>query len=189
LDAFAAAPSVGAAVIAVPAGSEERVGDLIPDGLPASVVAGGATRAESVGAALARVGTDLVAVHDAARPLVTAELIETLVARLVAEPEAAGVISAAPLTDTVKRVEDERVVTTERREELWGAQTPQVFRTEALRKAHEAGRERLATATDDATLVERVGGTVLVERAAPRNLKVTTPDDLRLAALLLSERR
>jgi 2-C-methyl-D-erythritol 4-phosphate cytidylyltransferase len=175
-------------VIAAPPGSEDAVRELIPEGLAANVVSGGATRAESVGIGLGHVETALVAVHDAARPLVTANLIEALVAKLAAEPEVAGVIAAAPIADTVKRVGEDRVLGTERRDELWAAQTPQVFRTDVLREAHGDDREQLAAATDDAMLVEQVGGTVLVERAPGSNLKVTTADDLRLAELLLAER-
>jgi 2-C-methyl-D-erythritol 4-phosphate cytidylyltransferase len=131
------------------------------------------------------VETDVVAVHDAARPLVTPELIETLIARLAERTDAGGVIAAAPVPDTLKRVSGGgAVVATEDRSELWAAQTPQVFRTELLRGAH--AREDAAEATDDAMLVERAGGTVLVEPWTQPNLKVTTAADLRLAELLLA---
>ena len=125
-----------------------------------TVVAGGETRAESVGLALAEAGSpELVAVHDAARPLLSAELVEALVARLAASPAAAGVIAATPLTDTVKRAAaDGTILATESREGLWAAQTPQLFRTAALREAHAAEPERLGAATDDAMLVEQAGG-------------------------------
>jgi 2-C-methyl-D-erythritol 4-phosphate cytidylyltransferase len=154
------------------------------------VVTGGASRAVSVGLALAEApaSAEIVAVHDAARPLVTAELVETLVAKLEAEPRAAGVIAAAPLSDTVKRVDGLTIVGSESREHLWRAQTPQVFRAAALRDAHDVDPETLAKATDDAMLVERGGGTVLVEPATAENPKVTTAADLKLAELLLAER-
>ena len=117
-----------------------------------AVVAGGATRAESVANALEAVETELVAIHDAARPLVTAELIDAVVATSLADPEAAGAIAAAPVTDTIKRVDrhepacdlaahsDAKTRTRHRGDasiasELWAAQTPQVFRVEALREA------------------------------------------------------
>lgn len=196
LAAFRACDTVHAIVVAAPPG---HVGALAGHDL--GVVPGGATRAESVANALEAVGTEYVAVHDAARPLLTPELIEALVADLDAAPEAAGVIAAAPVTDTVKRaseanrqkgtveVQDRRlaVARTENRSELWAAQTPQVFRTAALREALAAA-ERPQEATDEAMLVEWSGGTVLIHPVAEQNLKVTTPLDLRVAELLLVER-
>ena len=131
-------------------------------------------------AALERVETELVAVHDAARPLVTAALIDELVAKLVSRPDAAGVIAAAPLTDTVKRAREGRppggdvprggptVAETVSRDHLWAAQTPQVFRTQALRDALAADPQRVAAATDDAMLVEKAGGKVLIHPRRPR---------------------
>jgi len=198
LDAFRACESVRSIVVAAPAG---HVGDL--GGHDLGVVPGGATRAESVANALAAVGTEYVAVHDAARPLLTPELVEALVADLDAAPEAAGVIAAASVTDTVKRADRNlsaelstsevpksalKVLTSEDRSELWAAQTPQVFRTAALREALAAA-ERPQEATDEAMLVEWSGGTVLIHPVAAPNLKVTTPLDLRVAELLLAERR
>ena len=163
----------------------EEVSRLASPGLDLEVIEGGETRAASVGAALDRVTTELVAVHDAARPLVTADLIDTLIARLLESADADGVIAAAPLTDTVKQVArgKRRISRTERRDELWAAQTPQVFHARALREAHSAPPR--GEATDDAMLVEQAGGTVLVEPAPAWNLKVTTPEDLRVAEMLL----
>jgi 2-C-methyl-D-erythritol 4-phosphate cytidylyltransferase len=150
------------------------------------VVEGGMSRSESVARALERASSEFVVVHDAARPLVTPELIDAVVMRLADEPGAAGVIAAAPITDTVKRVEGSTITATESREHLWAAQTPQAFRREVLREGLDVDSERLALATDDASLVEALGGTVLIEAAPATNLKVTTPDDLRLAEFLLS---
>jgi 2-C-methyl-D-erythritol 4-phosphate cytidylyltransferase len=122
------------------------------------------------------------------------------VAQLLSRPDAAAVIAAAALTDTVKRAREARPATgdftaagptvaqTVSRDHLWAAQTPQVFRTDALRHALEADPERVAAATDDAMLVEKAGGKVLIEPAAAQNLKVTTEADLRIAELLLSGR-
>jgi 2-C-methyl-D-erythritol 4-phosphate cytidylyltransferase len=188
LDAFAAAGTVGRAVVAAPPGAEGAIAALAPAGLELDVVAGGATRADSVAAGLKQARTEIVVVHDAARPLVTAALIDALVDRLVAEPGLAGVIAAAPVTDTVKRVEGagRRIARTERREGLWAAQTPQVFRTEALRAAHAQAAAAEGEATDDAMLVEGAGGEVAIAPAPPSNLKVTTADDLRVAELLLA---
>jgi 2-C-methyl-D-erythritol 4-phosphate cytidylyltransferase len=192
LDAFERAESVGPVIVAVPSGSEGAVRD------GALAVAGGASRSESVAVGLSRVETELVAVHDAARPLVTSELIDELVAKLLDRPDAAAVIAAAPLTDTVKRAREPRpakgdfprggptIAQTVSRDHLWAAQTPQVFRTDALRQALDTDPQRIAAATDDAMLVEKAGGKVLIHPSSPQNLKVTTPLDLRIAELLLA---
>jgi 2-C-methyl-D-erythritol 4-phosphate cytidylyltransferase len=198
-----AADSVRSIVVACPPG---RVHDLAGHDL--GVVDGGATRSQSVSNALQAVGTDLVAIHDAARPLVAPELIEGVVATLLADPDADGAIAAAPVTDTIKQVVADgdqptsgrnvlptqegvnalrHVATTLDRERLWAAQTPQVFRVEALRAALAEDPNRVA-ATDEATLVEEAGGRVLIHSAPPENIKVTTRLDLKLAALLLAER-
>jgi 2-C-methyl-D-erythritol 4-phosphate cytidylyltransferase len=192
-----AAPSVRSIVVACPPG---HVHDLAGSDL--GVVDGGATRAESVRNALEAVGTELVAIHDAARPLVTPELIEGVVATLLADPAASGAIAATPVTDTTKQTE-RRVVdsphdgvvnrplaieSTLERGRLWAAQTPQVFRVAALREALAEDPERVAKATDEAMLVEAAGGRVLIHSSSPENLKVTTSLDLRVAELLLGER-
>jgi 2-C-methyl-D-erythritol 4-phosphate cytidylyltransferase len=191
--AFRAARPVRSIVVACPPGHVHDLG-----GHDLGVVPGGETRAQSVANAMEAVGTELVAIHDAARPLVTPELIEALVAGLAEAPEAAGVIPAAPVTDTVKQVSKRAsgppqgldaplvVESTLDRERLWAAQTPQVFRTDALRAALAGDPERVAAATDEAMLVETAGGRVLIHPASPENLKVTTPLDLRVAELLLT---
>lgn len=197
--AFRRCPSVAAVVIASPPGHEH---DLSDDDL--TLIEGGETRAISVSNALRVVGTELVAIHDAARPLLTPELVEGVVATLLADPEAAGAIAATPVTDTIKRTsegtraafsvrEKENAVLvvdgTLDRDRLWAAQTPQVFRVEALRDALAGDPERVEVATDEAMLVEEAGGRVLIHPAPPENLKVTTPLDLRLAELLLGDAR
>ncbi len=201
LEALRASGVIEAVVIAAPPGREaelERIAGEIA-GTPADagffhpiVVTGGETRAASVGLALAEApaSAEACVVHDAARPLAAARLIAATVARLAARPDAAGVIAAAPLTDTVKRVaaDGEEVVATEDRSQLWAAQTPQTFRAGALREAHSRDPETLAAATDDAILVERAGGLVLIEPGGADNLKVTTPLDLRVVEALLRER-
>jgi 2-C-methyl-D-erythritol 4-phosphate cytidylyltransferase len=208
LEAFLAA-GVGAVVVACPpelvAGSSSRyldAGRVGPDGESPTFVAGGTTRAESVSNGLRLVETELVAIHDAARPLVTPQLIEGVARTLLDDPEAAAAVAATPVSDTIKRVPGTnrgltglyeaktRFVVSETvdRAELWAAQTPQVFRSAALRGALDVGEAARAAATDEATLVEAAGGRVLIHPAAPENLKVTTPLDLRLAELLLAGR-
>jgi 2-C-methyl-D-erythritol 4-phosphate cytidylyltransferase len=130
-----------------------------------------------------------VIVHDAARPLASSELFE----RALAELERSGadaVIAAAPVSDTIKEVsaDGRTVARTLDRAKLWAVQTPQVFRREALERAlGEASDELLARATDDAWLVERLGGTVRVVDSGPTNIKVTTAVDLRVAEALIGK--
>ena len=144
---------------------------------PPDFVAGGATRSESVRNALdAAPEASVFVVHDAARPLVTVELVRRCLDALQGFD---GVIAAIPVTDTVKEVEEGEIVRTPDRGRVWAAQTPQVFRAETLREA--SGTE----ATDDASLVEAIGGRVRVIEGIPENLKVTTPLDVRIAEMLL----
>jgi 2-C-methyl-D-erythritol 4-phosphate cytidylyltransferase len=173
----------------------ERIVLALPPGTaaPAGVraVEGGACRSESVRRALDAAGEgDPVLVHDAARPLVTADLAERVMAALAGEQDADAAIAAAPVTDTVKRVDGAGAVTeTLERSELWAVQTPQVFRRAALERALDVSAQELARATDDAWLVEQAGGRVIVVRASEENMKVTVPLDLRIAELLLAARR
>jgi 2-C-methyl-D-erythritol 4-phosphate cytidylyltransferase len=151
-------------------------------------VAGGEHRSQSVANALELCGEEIVVVHDAARPLVTADQIDAVVDRLASDQDAAGVITAAPVTDTVKRAGDEgQVERTLDRAGLWAVQTPQAFRADALREAL-SDPDSLPDATDDAMLVERRGGRVLIHSSPAENIKVTTPFDLRVAELVLRER-
>jgi 2-C-methyl-D-erythritol 4-phosphate cytidylyltransferase len=208
IDALRAAGCVGAIVVACPPGRADDVRALVPraDG-ELDVVEGGATRAESVRNALATVGTDLVAIHDAARPLLTAELVEQLVDALIADGQADAAIAAAPVVDTIKRATGDAaagrliayahqgvpkassvVEATVDRSRLWAAQTPQVFRTKALREAIEAYPAEAPEPTDEAMLIEAAGGRVLICPGAAENLKVTTRLDLRVAELVLADR-
>ena len=144
-------------------------------------VEGGATRSASVRAGLAAVPPDaeIVVVHDAARPLAEPELFDRVVGAV--RGGADGAIAAAPLTDTVKGVDGDRVVETLDRRALVAVQTPQAFRATTLRTAHAGDPE----ATDDAALVEAAGGTVVVVAAPRWNLKITEPGDLAVAEALL----
>jgi 2-C-methyl-D-erythritol 4-phosphate cytidylyltransferase len=173
------ADACDALVLAVPAGRE---------GPRASErrVAGGASRSESVRNALAAdPDADIVVVHDAARPLVTRDLVERCIAAVRDGADAA--IAAARVKDTVKEADDRlRVVRTLDRSRLWAIQTPQAFRAEVLRRALDgADAATLAAATDDAALVEAGGGSVRIVEAPSRNFKVTDPDDLKFAETLL----
>jgi 2-C-methyl-D-erythritol 4-phosphate cytidylyltransferase len=146
-----------------------------------TVCPGGRHRQDSVREGLDVLGSCAwVVVHDGARPLVTARLIEE---GLAAAQETGAAVCALPAQDTVKRVDAEgRILRTLDRRRLWLIQTPQVFRYDILRQAHQRSRRR---ATDDAALVERLGHRVRVYPGSRRNLKVTTPEDLALAEALL----
>jgi 2-C-methyl-D-erythritol 4-phosphate cytidylyltransferase len=154
-------------VVAVPPGYERA-----PDR-----VTGGASRSASVRAALAAAPeAEVAVVHDAARPLVTPDLVARCVAALSG---ADGAVAAARVTDTIKEAApDGTVRRTLERSTLWAIQTPQAFRAAVLRRALEVPEERLAAATDDAALVEDAGGRVVVVEAPPENVKVTRAGDL-----------
>jgi 2-C-methyl-D-erythritol 4-phosphate cytidylyltransferase len=169
--------AIGEIVVALPEGVAAPDGTI---GVP-----GGTQRSHSVRAALAAAAyDDVVIVHDAARPLVTAELVA---ACLDALDGADAAIAATPVSDTIKECEGGRVVRTLDRSRLWAVQTPQVFRRAALERALAQDDGVVGAATDDASLIEAMGGTVRIVPAPPENLKVTTALDLRVAELLLRE--
>jgi 2-C-methyl-D-erythritol 4-phosphate cytidylyltransferase len=182
VDALRAVPAIEQIVVALPADADA------PEGT--SGVRGGRVRSESVRLALAAAGPgDPVLIHDAARPLLTGELAQATIGALEADETLDGAIAAVPMTDTVKRVTSDGVVgETLARDELWGVQTPQVFRRAALERALDVPDEVLAQATDDAWLIERAGGRVSVVESTRENLKVTTPHDLAVAEMLLASR-
>jgi len=178
--ALRATPTIEEIIVALPPGVSALPG--------VRCVTGGAVRSESVRNALAAApeGADPILIHDAARPLVTPELIVAVLAGLAGVDAA---IAAAPVTDTTKECDDERLVLrTLDRSRLWAVQTPQVFRRAALERALSLPYEEVAKATDEAALVERHGGRVRVVAAPRENLKVTTPLDLLVAEQLLAAR-
>lgn len=147
------------------------------------IVEGGATRAESVRRALSGLPDDVevIAVHDGARPFVTAEVVRTC---LDLAATGVGAVAGTPAVDTMKRVgPDGAVLETPRRETLWHAQTPQAFPADALRRAY---RELVEPGTDDATLVEATGLRIQMIDAGAGNFKVTRPADLALGEALLA---
>lgn len=194
-----ATDGIDAIVVALPPGVSAPAGTIGAQG--------GAVRSESVARALAAAGPgdpeDLVVVHDAARPLASVELVRAALDALArADDLLDAAIAAAPVVDTIKRVEDPSgaahrdaadpyagvagvVAETLDRSALWAVQTPQVFRRGALERALDVPAEILAQATDDAWLVERLGGRVAIVPAGSENLKITTPLDLALAELLI----
>jgi 2-C-methyl-D-erythritol 4-phosphate cytidylyltransferase len=155
------------------------------DGPPVvAAVPGGATRAASVRAGLAVIPetAEIVVVHDAARPLAGDRLFGAVIDAV--EAGADGAVPGLAVSDTIKRVEGDRVISTVPRDDLVTVQTPQAFRALLLRAAHAGGAE----GTDDAALVEAAGGRVVVVPGDPSNLKVTSPEDLALVTALLSLR-
>jgi 2-C-methyl-D-erythritol 4-phosphate cytidylyltransferase len=183
LGALRQVPTVERTVIALPPGT-----DFAPAQTEGVVcVPGGPARSQSVQVALRAAGEgDPVIVHDAARPLASSELFE----RALAELERTGadaVIAAAPVPDTIKETRGPLVTRTLERSWLWAIQTPQVFRRAALEAALRDD-DLVSRAPDDAWLIEHRGGVVRVIDAGQPNFKITTPDDLQLAELLLSKR-
>jgi 2-C-methyl-D-erythritol 4-phosphate cytidylyltransferase len=177
--AMAAARSVCDGVVLVVLPGDEGHADVVGAEADA-VVAGGATRSASVRSGLAAVpaDADVIVVHDAARPLASPQLFSATV-RAVRDG-ADGAICAVAVTDTIKSVDGDRVTGTVSRAGLVAVQTPQAFAAGVLRAAHAGG----ADATDDAALVEAVGGKVVVVPGDARNLKLTGPTDLAMAEVL-----
>src|SRR5207244_7622538 len=174
---LSAAPAGGQGVGAVPAGFTERppewLGKLVGDRL--CLVPGGAARAQSVRAGLRALpsSASVVLVHDGARPFVSRETIDNVIARARG---GVGAVAAVPLHDTIKEVvEQNRITRTVARERLWRAQTPQGFPRAMIDEAYARARKQDPVPTDDAELCERAGFAVEVIPDTPDNLKVTTP--------------
>jgi 2-C-methyl-D-erythritol 4-phosphate cytidylyltransferase len=185
LDALAGVSEISRVIAAMPPGFSAPAG--------VEGVEGGSTRSDSVRRALAAAAPgaadEPVLVHDAARPLLTAAIVREVIVALERDDAADAAIAAALVTDTIKRVDGARsVLETLDRSSLWAVQTPQVFRRGALERALDVPDDVLAEATDDAWLIERAGGRVLVVAIDAENLKVTTPLDLELATRLLERR-
>ncbi|KAB2960550.1 MAG: 2-C-methyl-D-erythritol 4-phosphate cytidylyltransferase [Candidatus Methylomirabilis oxygeniifera] len=191
LRAIAASNALAAIIIVVPPGEESRGREalgLAGIDLEAEVIPGGRTRQDSVynGLQRAKADTDLVLIHDGVRPFVSREVV---LATIEAAREVGAAVAAVPVIDTIKRVDpDGFVEETLPRGQLWSIQTPQVFRYALLMQAHLAVRERGIVATDDAALVEQVGGLVKVVRGSYENLKITGEEDMSLADLILKRR-
>lgn len=191
LDALLAAPEIDRVVPVVGEGELPRLAEALAGAAQsarlAPPVVGGAERQDSVRAGVAALpaGAAWVAVHDAARALVRPEAVSRVVA--VARREGAAIL-AAPVRDTIKRVEGERIVETPPRATLWAAQTPQVFRADLLREALAKAEAEGSRGTDDAELVERLGVAVHVVPGDADNLKITHPEDVVLAEVILAGR-
>jgi 2-C-methyl-D-erythritol 4-phosphate cytidylyltransferase len=178
LDTLREVRAIDQIVVALPAG------EPAPDGCVG--VLGGAVRAASVAAALAASAGDPVLIHDAARPLLTRELVERVLDGIAGVD---GAIAASRVTDTTKQADADGIVTaTLDRSRLWAVQTPQVFHRAALERALDVPPDVLVRATDESWLIERAGGRIRIVESPAENLKVTTPRDLRISSELLLER-
>jgi 2-C-methyl-D-erythritol 4-phosphate cytidylyltransferase len=190
VDAALASPAITEVVVAAPPGFEDRVIDaLAHTAAPVVVVSGGTTRQASVALALLVVDAEvpIVAIHDAARPFAPPALFTSVVEAVAAGADAA--VPVVQLVDTVKRVRDGIVVSTEPRNELALAQTPQACRAGILRDAHEKAEEAGLDFTDDAGLLEWAGVVVHAVAGDPGNFKITTALDLARAEALLGAGR
>lgn len=187
VDAFAAAATIDRIVVVSPPGWDAEVRRVLPADV--TTVLGGETRQESVSAGLAACDEQVrvVAVHDAARPLVTAALIDRTVAALVAPWDA--VAPGVAEVDTLKIVDNRMaVLRTVDRSDVWAVQTPQVSSRTTLERVHARIASPADAATDDLSLVERAGGRVRLIEGERSNFKITHADDLALAEQLLGAR-
>ncbi len=182
---FVAHSLVESIVVVLPASDAAEPPEWLMQ-LPVDIVAGGATRSESVANGLSGLkesDADVVLIHDGARPLVSSDLIS----RVLQACDDCGVIPGLPLTDTVKEVDgDEAVIATVDRDRLRNIQTPQAFPLAALREVYRLASAEGVAATDDAALFERYNRPVRVVPGEPANIKVTVPLDFDLAELLAS---
>lgn len=188
LRAIAALDAIGEAIVTVPAGMERQARAEVGRAgveIPVKLVAGGAERQDSVRIALGLTSaeSEIVVVHDAARPFATPALFA---ACIDATRRADGAIAAIAVADTLKRIDGRTITATVAREGLWQAQTPQAFRRERLVEAHDRAMRERWVATDDAELIERCGGRVEVVESSATNLKITTPADLEIAEALVA---
>jgi 2-C-methyl-D-erythritol 4-phosphate cytidylyltransferase len=186
LDSFNSCPSIDQIVVVVSEKNLARCRKLIAEeewSKPIEVCAGGKRRQDSVAAGLGKLkGCEWVVIHDCARPLVTRDLIER---GLREARETGAAVAAVPVTDTIKTTDDAKIVLeTPARQNLWAVQTPQVFRFDIIVRAYEQTKGEV---TDDASLVERLGYRVKLYPGTYDNIKITNPDDLALAEVLLQK--
>jgi 2-C-methyl-D-erythritol 4-phosphate cytidylyltransferase len=191
LKAFEQARRVDEVVVVVAEALLSTVAQNVIDALGfkkvTKIVPGGETRQESVFAGLQALDQsgELVAIHDGARPLITSQLIDLAVERAA---EHGAVAVAVRPKDTIKRGDEQFLLTTLDRRMLWQMQTPQVFRRDLIQRAHDLALQRGYQGTDDASLVEALGEKVLVVEGSYENIKVTTPEDIAFVEMVLRQR-
>ena len=194
VEAFDAVGDIGLIVIVGPA---ERQGEYLSKAVdpfsfatPIVVAAAGSTRQESAFSGLELVPEEFeyVVMHDGARPLISADLIAHTIATLKGNIDADGAVVAHPAIDTLKVVENGVIVGTPDRSVFWNAQTPQVFRAGIYRRAHASALSDGFVGTDDSSLIERLGGRVLVVEGKRDNIKLTVPEDYLMLVAAVRER-
>ena len=194
VEAFDAVGDIGLIVIVCPA---ERQGEYLSKAVdpfsfatPIVVAAAGSTRQESAFSGLELVPEEFeyVVMHDGARPLISADLIAHTIATLKGNIDADGAVVAHPAIDTLKVVENGVIVGTPDRSVFWNAQTPQVFRAGIYRRAHASALADGFVGTDDSSLIERLGGRVLVVEGKRDNIKLTVPEDYLMLVAAVRER-
>ena len=194
VEAFDAVGDIGLIVIVCPA---ERQGEYLSKAVdpfsfatPIVVAAAGSTRQESAFSGLELVPEEFehVVMHDGARPLISADLIAHTIAILKGNIDADGAVVAHPAIDTLKVVENGVIVGTPDRSVFWNAQTPQVFRAGIYRRAHASALSDGFVGTDDSSLIERLGGRVLVVEGKRDNIKLTVPEDYLMLVAAVRER-
>ncbi|HLA94559.1 MAG TPA: 2-C-methyl-D-erythritol 4-phosphate cytidylyltransferase [Pyrinomonadaceae bacterium] len=180
LERFQAAPSIDAIILVL---AEDQIVDFEAAHITKliKIVSGGSTRAESVWNGLRSVDTEIVAVHDGARPLVSVDEIERTIEKA---KQTGAACLVAVVTDTIKTVRGDEIAATLDRDKLRRALTPQVFKTEVLRKAFESG-DLSSAVTDECYLVEKLGHPIAFVEGSSRNIKITHPEDLILAEAFL----
>jgi 2-C-methyl-D-erythritol 4-phosphate cytidylyltransferase len=186
LAAVRAVSSIGELVLTAPAEMQQSIRtEVTAAGLeiPVKIVPGGAERQDSVRNALALTSalSEVVVVHDAARPFATPRMFDACISAAI---RSGAAIIATPLADTLKRADGSTISATISRAGLWQAQTPQAFRRDLLLEAHERALSKHITTTDDAGLVEQLGAPVEIVEGSTLNLKITTPDDLKIASVV-----
>ncbi|NJM52220.1 MAG: 2-C-methyl-D-erythritol 4-phosphate cytidylyltransferase [Blastocatellia bacterium] len=190
LECFQSCPSINQIILVLPAHQTTGFLQIISQyGITklTKIVAGGATRAESVWKGfkvIQAIKAKIVAVHDGARPLVTPEEITACIEQA---EETGAAILVAPVTDTIKEIKDGKIIQTIDRNKLRRALTPQCFKYEILKKAFANVENLSESATDESFLVEKLGVEVSVVEGSARNIKVTTKEDLRLVESLLKK--
>lgn len=194
VEAFDAVGDIGLIVIVCPA---ERQGEYLSKAVdpfsfatPIVVAAAGSTRQESAFSGLELVPEEFeyVVMHDGARPLISVDLIAHTIATLKGNIDADGAVVAHPAIDTLKVVENGVIVGTPDRSVFWNAQTPQVFRAGIYRRAHASALSDGFVGTDDSSLIERLGGRVLVVEGKRDNIKLTVPEDYLMLVAAVRER-
>jgi 2-C-methyl-D-erythritol 4-phosphate cytidylyltransferase/2-C-methyl-D-erythritol 2,4-cyclodiphosphate synthase len=186
ISVFESCEAVGEIIIVAGKDEIEAVGRLVDRfglGKVTHITAGGKERQDSVRRGLRKVTSEIVAIHDAARPMVTCEIVEQSINKA---GESGACVTAVPVIDTIKSATPEHVVSdTIDRSNLYSIQTPQTFRTDLIRRAYEKARTGGFHATDDAALVERLGERVVIVQGSYDNIKITTPSDMELASIKL----